>query len=111
MQGRQRPRCTTVEDRKVKMVDVEVKHVELRCHRPHPVEHHHVIWNWIAHSRIQPTYFAFLDVKDGVGGLALGEDGSVLGVPSDAAPLADFGKESFRIEWWGCLDCHRTASL
>src|SRR5688572_28160200 len=51
---------------------------------------------------------ALLDVKDSVGRLPLGEDRLVFAVLNDAASLANFGEKSFRIEWWGRLDCHGT---
>ncbi len=43
-----------VKNRKMELVDVEVKDVELWRHFPHLVEHHHVVGNGIAHRWIEP---------------------------------------------------------
>ena len=48
------PARMLVKNREMKLVDMEVQHVELRRHLPHLVEHEHVVRNDVTDFSVQP---------------------------------------------------------
>ena len=84
-----------VKNREVKLVNVKVQDVELRCHLTHFVEHQHVVRNGIAHRWIEPKSMCAARHELGAGdGIPAGEQRDVMALRHQC--LGEIADDSLR---------------